>query len=104
MAPSAGLSHPPCTVRASRRNSSIGHHVTERLLTPSKITAFLDCGHYLTLQHRLELWQLTARTGFGSMAQITGSFGAAPAEGSDTEFPRTSNTRSLANYRSPLKL
>lgn len=26
----------------------------ERLLTPSKITAWLDCAHYLTLQHRVE--------------------------------------------------
>ena len=28
--------------------------MTERLLTPSKITAFLDCAHYLTLQRQVE--------------------------------------------------
>ena len=44
--------------------------MTERLLTPSKITAFLDCAHYLTLQHRLELGQLTKGNTFGSMAQL----------------------------------
>ncbi len=42
----------------------------ERLLTPSKITAFLDCAHYLTLQHRLEGGQLTKHNTFGSMAQL----------------------------------
>ena len=26
----------------------------ERLLTPSKITAWLDCAHYLTLKHEVE--------------------------------------------------
>jgi predicted RecB family nuclease len=29
-------------------------HMVERLLTPSKITAWLDCAHYLTLKHEVE--------------------------------------------------
>lgn len=44
--------------------------MTDRLLTPSKITAFLDCGHYLTLRHRLEAGEFTIDTHFGSMAQM----------------------------------
>jgi predicted RecB family nuclease len=44
--------------------------MTERLLTPSKITAFLECEHYLTLANRLELGQLRVRNGFGSMAHM----------------------------------
>jgi predicted RecB family nuclease len=44
--------------------------MTERLLTPSKITAFLDCAHYLTLQHQVEAGRPVARTGFGSMARM----------------------------------
>jgi predicted RecB family nuclease len=44
--------------------------VTDRLLTPSKITAFLDCGHYLTLRHRLEMGLLEVRGGGGSMAKL----------------------------------
>ncbi len=28
--------------------------MTDRLLTPSKITAWLDCAHYLTLKHQVE--------------------------------------------------
>jgi len=27
---------------------------TDRLLTPSKITAWLDCAHYLTLRHQVD--------------------------------------------------
>ena len=44
--------------------------MTERLLTPSKITAFLDCAHYLTLQHQYEVGQLTVVNQFGSMATL----------------------------------
>jgi len=44
--------------------------MTEHLLTPSKITAFLDCGHYLTLQHRLEAGKISIERRFGSMAQM----------------------------------
>jgi uncharacterized protein len=31
-----------------------GHGGTQRLLTPSKVTAWLDCAHFLTLQHEVE--------------------------------------------------
>ena len=44
--------------------------MTDRLLTPSKITAFLDCSHYLTLRHRLEAGELSIDTHFGSMAEM----------------------------------
>lgn len=43
----------------------------ERLLTPSKITAWLDCAHYLALQHRVEDGAITKPgTAFGSFAQL----------------------------------
>ena len=45
--------------------------VRERLLTPSKITAWLDCAYYLTLQHRLDDGELVPQRGpFGAMAQL----------------------------------
>jgi len=44
--------------------------MTERLLTPSKITAFLDCAHFLTLRHQLEAGTLHIHHTFGSMAQL----------------------------------
>lgn len=44
--------------------------MAERMLTPSKITAFLDCDHYLTLQHQLDAGELTIRTAVGSMARM----------------------------------
>ena len=44
--------------------------MTERLLTPSKITAFLDCAHYLTMRHQLEVGDLKLDHRFGSMAQL----------------------------------
>jgi uncharacterized protein len=45
--------------------------VNERLLTPSKITAWLDCDYYLTLQHRVDAGELIPRRGpFGAMAQL----------------------------------
>lgn len=45
--------------------------MVDRILTPSKITAWLDCAHFLTLQHRVDA-QVIPRpsTGFGSMAQL----------------------------------
>lgn len=44
---------------------------TQRLLTPTKITAWLDCDHSLTLQHRLEAGTLELeRHPFGSFAQL----------------------------------
>jgi uncharacterized protein len=43
----------------------------DRLLTPSKITAWLDCPHYLSLQRRVDAGTLTIeRGGFGEMAQM----------------------------------
>ncbi len=43
----------------------------ERLLTPSKITAWLDCAHYLTLRTQVDDGLLTVKsTPFGSLAQL----------------------------------
>lgn len=43
----------------------------ERLLTPSKITAWLDCPHYLTLKHQVEQRKRTKPPAFfGSFAQM----------------------------------
>jgi uncharacterized protein len=43
----------------------------ERLLTPSTITAWLDCGHYLTLQHEVEAGvREPARLAVGEMARM----------------------------------
>ena len=44
--------------------------MTERLLTPSKIAAFLDCAHYLTLRRRLENGDLVVSSARGSMAHL----------------------------------
>jgi uncharacterized protein len=45
--------------------------MAERLLTPSKITAWLDCAHFLTLQHEVEAGTRTVeRSPFGEMAQM----------------------------------
>jgi predicted RecB family nuclease len=45
--------------------------MAERLLTPSKITAWLDCAHFLTLQHEVEAGVRTVeRSPFGEMAQM----------------------------------
>jgi len=45
--------------------------MAERLLTPSKITAWLDCGHFLTLKHEVEAGTRTVeRSPFGEMAQM----------------------------------
>ena len=60
-----------------RRSSPIGtlasHDgpMAERLLTPSKITAWLDCAHFLTLKHEVEAGTRTVeRSPFGEMAQM----------------------------------
>lgn len=43
----------------------------DQLLTPSKITAWLDCDHYLTLQHEVDGGQrAVASSAFGEMAQM----------------------------------
>ncbi|MBL8775340.1 MAG: TM0106 family RecB-like putative nuclease [Acidimicrobiales bacterium] len=45
--------------------------MTDRLLTPSKITAWLDCAHYLTLRHQVEAGTLSIpRQPFGALAQL----------------------------------
>jgi len=45
--------------------------MADRLLTPSKITAWLDCTHYLTLQHRVESGTIQPPSSvFGSMAKL----------------------------------
>ena len=45
--------------------------MTERLLTPSKISAWLGCGHYLTLRHQVESGLLTPRhTPLSALAEI----------------------------------
>lgn len=44
---------------------------TDRLLTPTKITAWLDCDHSLTLQHQVEVGTLQLDGhGFGAFAQL----------------------------------
>ena len=50
-----------------------GHNgpMAERLLTPSKITAWLDCAHFLTLKHEVEAGERTVEASpFGEMAQM----------------------------------
>ena len=45
--------------------------VVERLLTPSKITAWLDCAHYLTLRHHVDAGDTVAERGpFGALARL----------------------------------
>lgn len=54
----------------------------ERLLTPSKITAWLDCPHYLTLQNQVDEGLLQRpRASFGSFAELLVSKGKAHEEG-----------------------
>lgn len=42
----------------------------DQLLTPSKISAFLDCAHYLTLRDRVDAGQVEVGGGAGSLAQL----------------------------------
>ena len=45
--------------------------MAERLLTPSKITAWLDCEHFLTLKHEVEAGtRIVEFSPFGEMAQM----------------------------------
>jgi len=47
--------------------------MAERLLTPSKITAWLDCEHFLTLRHQVDSGDREpAPNTFGEMARISG--------------------------------
>jgi uncharacterized protein len=44
---------------------------TRRLLSPSRITAWLDCSHYLTLRHRVDNGELAEPEQlFGSFARL----------------------------------
>jgi hypothetical protein len=63
------------TLQADRTNSvtPISHteSMADRLLTPSKITAWLDCAHFLTLQHEVEGGACPKpSSSFGEMAQM----------------------------------
>jgi hypothetical protein len=45
--------------------------MAERLLTPSKITAWLDCAHFLTLRHEVDSGvREPVPNVFGEMAQM----------------------------------
>ena len=45
--------------------------MTEHLLTPSKITAWLDCDHYLTLRKRVDAGLLEVQpTHLGEFARL----------------------------------
>lgn len=44
--------------------------MVERLLTPSKITAWLECDHYMSLRNMVESGKLSVTTPFGSFAQL----------------------------------
>ncbi len=51
--------------------------MTEQLLTPSKITAWLDCAHYLTLRGRVDAGLLEVESShFGDFAQLLVEKGA----------------------------
>ncbi len=60
----------------NRRQGASGSDVkgassSGRLLTPSKITAWLDCAHYLSLKHQVEEGSLTVDTSpLGAMARL----------------------------------
>jgi predicted RecB family nuclease len=55
--------------------------MVHQLLTPSKITAWLECAHYLTLKHQVDSGELTAPASvFGEMARMLMSKGLAHEE------------------------
>ena len=63
--------------RRSRSDRPRRTSVVDRLLSPSKITAWLDCGHYLTLRDRLDAGLLTTEiAGFGSFARLLADKGS----------------------------
>ncbi len=46
-------------------------HPMQRLMTPSKVTAWVDCPHYLTLRHQVDTGSLTEpEPSFGSFARL----------------------------------
>ncbi len=63
--------------------------MAERLLTPSKITAWLDCAHFLTLRHQVEAGLVEApRPTFGSLAQLLADKGLAHEAACLAEYAR----------------
>ena len=66
------------SVEVVRRRPAIGvSSVTDRLITPSKITAWLDCAHFLTLRNRVDDGLLTEPDPtFGSFARLLAAKGA----------------------------
>jgi len=72
--------------------------MTERLLTPSKITAWLDCAHYLALKHQVEDGAIAAPgSAFGSFAQLLADKGLQH----ETECLDTYLARGLSVLRVP---
>ncbi len=61
----------PGRIRNTSHPGVIVGGVADRLLTPSKITAWLDCAHYLTLKHEVESGARGKPPSmFGEMAQM----------------------------------
>jgi predicted RecB family nuclease len=57
--------------RASTETADEGPGMTDRFITPSKITAWLDCEHYLTLRHQVDEGLRSApAVAFGSFARL----------------------------------
>jgi uncharacterized protein len=56
----------------ARENGAVTANPTmPRLMTPSKVTAWLDCPHYLTLRHRVDNNELAEPDQpFGSFARL----------------------------------
>lgn len=72
--------------------------MTERLLTPSKITAWLDCAHYLSLKHQVDDGAIAAPgSAFGSFAQLLADKGLLH----ETECLDTYLARGLSVLRVP---
>ena len=79
-----------------------------RLLTPSKITAWLDCAHYLTLRRAVDAGAIAEpATGFGAFARLLMDKGLAPrarlpraARGRGPRRPRGAR-RGTTGSRSP---
>jgi uncharacterized protein len=70
--------------------------MTDRLLTPSKITAFLDCGHYLMLRHRLEVGELSIDTHAGSVARMLFEKGLAHEQACLTHYSIAARSHSAS--------
>ena len=77
-----GRSQAPCRSRLRRRSS-----MTDRLLSPSKITAWLDCAHYLTLRERADAGLLDAEPRTSGASP-----GCSPTRGPNTRPTASSTT------------